>query len=358
MFKCTNVTASTTTKSSKSVESHKRKHKCKSRNPKVIRDEIPVASKYYTFRGTAFLRKYEKTFYKVLSDNLTQRGFTYSTEHVNYDVRDFYTHRDHKSGLHFCDKRRILQCLKYGSRIFIVKPTADAYVCINLNDGYRATGLILCREVRLEDILSPLEINRALIVKPLILKFVEQTDSLCDVALAANPRAIEYVDNPTPDMINTVLSERGKYLKYIKNPTFENCCTAAKNSTKSLKYVPDSLLRPSLWKYTLKKKPASIKYIKTPTIEMYRYLITLNAENIRYIKKPPRSICRMALEHEKLLVKYVPYKIDDLGKSDSSFSENSDMPNILESTMRTQSASDNSCSKLSNTESTSGNTCE
>ena len=120
--------------------------------------------------------------------------------------------------------------------------------------------------------------------------------------------AIQYINNPTEDMMLKAINAGWTNLSYIKNPT-ENAIKAAINQSGwAIKYVENPSEEIQL--LSVRKNYDSIQYIKSPYESVQIEAVNINSDALRYINSPFYSAQLIAIKNDDSAIRF----IDDLDK--------------------------------------------
>jgi hypothetical protein len=129
--------------------------------------------------------------------------------------------------------------------------------------------------------------------KPFILKYIEQTDELCKLALSKCCDGIRYIKNLTEELCIIAINSNCCAFAHIPGDmkTVEICKLAISNGGMMLKYVPDGVKTPELCILAVSQNGMSLQYVP----------IDIRDENI----------CKIAFRQNSKSFIFVPNKIKE-----------------------------------------------
>lgn len=145
-----------------------------------------------------------------------------------------------------------------------------------------------------------------------IAEIKDQRDEWCWLSINKNPDALNFIRNPTNEMVAFCLKKSGYLIGILDE----------KEITDEMKHIaieshPDSIamIRQTeelVWK-AIKLDPSSICHIKNPTIEMYRYVIDVDPEVLVELEHPLKNLSEEEIiEIYKNILSHSPYLIEKL----------------------------------------------
>lgn len=124
---------------------------------------------------------------------------------------------------------QLLAVTRAGMSIGYIDDPSDHVIEQAIQQDGRAIQYILTPTKELEDM--------ALSQNPFAIEFVEQTPSRCWRALKQNPKVIECIANPTPEMWIYAVRYDGYYLSKVKNQNNDICEAAINQEPHAIKFV-------------------------------------------------------------------------------------------------------------------------
>ena len=138
---------------------------------------------------------------------------------------------------------------------------------------------------------------------------------ICYAAVLQNSDALQYIVNPSQELIDFALScnNKGVPIRFINNKTYKQCLNAVKHKYQSLEYVPKEFLTEELCVAAINKESASITYFKKECFsdEIYSKLLLTavkkNGLSLMFIESKNQSLplCLEALKQNFEALKYI-----------------------------------------------------
>lgn len=124
---------------------------------------------------------------------------------------------------------QLLAVSRAGMAIGCIDDPSDHVIEQAIQQDGRAIQYILNPKEELEE--------TALAQNPFAIEFIDQTPSRCWKALKQNPKVIEHISNPTPEMWIYAVRHDGYYLSKVSNQTNAICEAAIKQEPHAIKFV-------------------------------------------------------------------------------------------------------------------------
>ena len=150
----------------------------------------------------------------------------------------------------------------------------------------------------------------------------EKTEELQIIAVKNNPLSVEYIENlsealwnslkyiknPTEKIIKRALEVKGWAIQYVENPTYEMKLLAIESDFDSIRYIDNP--EEELQKKAIEKYWGAIKYIKNPTLESKLLAITKSEEAINFMSNYSYDEIKDFLSANINVFKYVYDSVD------------------------------------------------
>lgn len=117
----------------------------------------------------------------------------------------------------------------------------------------------------------------------------EMTEAACLMAIADDPVAIQFVNQPTESMCAFAISVGGGRILpciHYEYRTKVVCEMAVKSDPRAIKYVPEKFRTDEMCLSAIFKNPGVINLLPHPTLEMYKVACERNALIFRHILDP------------------------------------------------------------------------
>lgn len=243
-------------------------------------------------------------------------------------------------GIEFHNMTDILRLIKYSYNPYYIRYVDildDSKIYID-KDSFVADKVILGNKINIEN----LEIwndssicNEALNLDIKFFKYIKNMDEMFDESfvldnICRNPSCIEYITNPTNEMMELVIDLSPYNIRYIKNPSLEMSIKAIKYSPYLISYInnlDDEILMklvkidPDIIKHldhvpddivitAIMMKPSLIRNIKYMTQPLVDYAFSMDIDSIAYIPEQyiTYDMSLISVKYKGDNLKYVPDK--------------------------------------------------
>lgn len=121
------------------------------------------------------------------------------------------------------------------------------------------------------------------------------------VHLRAN--ALEFIVNPSENVIKTSLSTFPRSIQYLDNPSEEQQLKVIDYDASSFQFIKSPTEK--VIKKALYMRPSNIQYVSNPTEEQMILAAGMRAESIKFIKNPPESVQLAAVSQDGESIQYI-----------------------------------------------------
>lgn len=121
------------------------------------------------------------------------------------------------------------------------------------------------------------------------------------VSLKAN--ALEFIINPSEEVIKKALYNYPRSIQYLDNPTEEQQLTSINNDPSTFQFINNPSER--VIEEALYIRPSNIQYIPNPTEKQMIIAVNARAESIKHIKNPPESVQLVAVTQDGLSIQHI-----------------------------------------------------
>lgn len=121
------------------------------------------------------------------------------------------------------------------------------------------------------------------------------------VHLKAN--ALEFIVNPSENVILTSLSTYPRSIQYLDNPSEEQQLKVIDYDASSFQFIKSPTEK--VIKKALYMRPSNIQYVSNPTEEQMILAAGTRAESIKFIKNPPESVQLAAVSQDGESIQYI-----------------------------------------------------
>ena len=128
-----------------------------------------------------------------------------------------------------------------------------------------------------------------------------------ELAVKTNPRAIEFIDNPTEELMKEAVLAGWSNLNYIKKPSYDVLKLAIEQRGWAIQYVKEPI--EELQIMAVKKDYDSIKYIKEPSETVQVEAVKVKYDALRYIKNPCFKAEITAVKNNEAAINFI-YNLD------------------------------------------------
>lgn len=163
---------------------------------------------------------------------------------------------------------------------------------------------------------------------------IQQYDELCELAIAQDGMAIQYIKNKKKKYIVAAIEQNGKAIQFVDNPTIEMYCMSVKQSRKAIKYIKNinydmymmfakingMILRHIICDIyakltleqinnicfeTVKQNWQALKYVKKQNEEINKIALEQTLSAIKFIKKPSMDLCIDVLQKDGMVLQFI-----------------------------------------------------
>jgi hypothetical protein len=124
-----------------------------------------------------------------------------------------------------------------------------------------------------------------------------------EIALANNPHAIKFINDPTEDMMLQAINGGWINLEYIQKPTDQVIRLALDQAGWAIKYVSNP--REELQLIAVRKNYDSIKFIREPCASVQEEAVRAHFEALRLIKAPTYQAKRIAVMNNEEAITFI-----------------------------------------------------
>jgi DNA-dependent RNA polymerase auxiliary subunit epsilon len=104
------------------------------------------------------------------------------------------------------------------------------------------------------------------------------------VLISYNPNTIEYMANPSPELQMLAVKENYKLIKYVENPSFDLQQEVVSANPFNIQYITNP--SDQIKEYAFQKSDGVFPYIKNPPLKMQQQAVEENPYHIMYIDNP------------------------------------------------------------------------
>ncbi len=139
---------------------------------------------------------------------------------------------------------------------------------------------------------------------PTFIKAIRQCHVLNYRAVSRDPSTIQYIHNPSKEMILYALEKNAKYIKYIHNPSEEMILYALEKNGMVLKYIIQNEFN---CLKAIESNPLAIQYVKNKTNQLSLQSVNMNGLCLEFIPETlqTQEICDNAVNNNMNAFKHV-----------------------------------------------------
>ncbi len=156
-------------------------------------------------------------------------------------------------------------------------------------------------------------LKKALSQNGLALEFVSNpTAEMIDVAIERNPDSLKFVAAQTREMCLVAVRKYGPSLEYVKQQTQEICIEAVREAGIALEHVREQT--PAICMAALEHDGMSLRFVRNPTHEMYLAAVTNDGAAVQFIA-PERitpEICEAAIRSYPESIRFIKNPSEEL----------------------------------------------
>jgi hypothetical protein len=222
--------------------------------------------------GVDFKEQYGTEFYKILREDLTHHGFTY-TPGLNTDTTPFNPNgKCSKGGLYFADKETIWKYLDYGNKIGVVEIPDDSQIYCEF-DKFKADRLVVKCIRGIED-------------------YLLQNPETCLTAVQQNAKALKYVKKQNQEICFAAVRQDGCALRFVENQNRELCLAAVQQDSDALEFVKKQ--DRGLCLAAVRQEGCALRFVENQNRELCLAAVRQNGYALEFAKEQDQELCLAA----------------------------------------------------------------
>jgi len=124
-----------------------------------------------------------------------------------------------------------------------------------------------------------------------------QTEPMWQIAIKINPYLIQYVKNPTKELLKQAIRKEAEVLRFVNNQTEDLCRFAINQNALVIRYVKNQTKE--LCKLAIERDCFSIKHIQEQTVDLCIYALKQRKKTYKYVRIVPNPDFETTLNNLK-----------------------------------------------------------
>lgn len=234
-----------------------------------------------------------KTFYKFINPNMRHYNYVYRDNYNKLpDNEQFDPYSECGGGFHFCTMEDLPKWMyMFSSKCMIYEVTLldNARVCKKVKK-YKSDSIVISNPLSIRDFIKLHDVAKLFVtLYGPSLKYIDQTNELCMIAVQQDGYSLKYVKNQTEEICTMAIEQYAHSLKYVHNQSDELCTKAIEHNIHALQYVHNQTYEHCIYAVGLDGYTLNYVQPEKRTYELYLLAVQTYGSIIQHIEPNERS---------------------------------------------------------------------